>query len=337
MTTALRLQDLHVPFGTTAGLHDIALTIRTGECVAVVGASGAGKSTLLRAIAGLAPIQSGKVEIAGRDVTTLPPERRGAVYLHQSPVLFPHLDVAGNVAFPLHVRNVPREAVAVRVAEALDRMRLGDLGARRASALSGGQRHRIALARALVADPPLLLLDEPLSALDPALRGDVRAAIADVRDAGSCGLLLVTHDLDDAALLAHRLCVLHEGSIVQDATPAELFAKPASLAVARFLDVPNLIEGRIANGVFASALGSWPAPGAVDGLAVAAFWPDTVCIGSGVDALVTEVRHLARGVSVIAVVDDQRLEIAADPAFSALPGATLRLHVRPERVHYLRA
>ena len=338
MTDALRLHGLHVPFGTEPGLLDITLTVRTGECVAVVGASGAGKSTLLRAIAGLAPIQSGMIEIAGRDVTALPPERRGAVYLHQSPVLFAHLSVAGNVAFPLRVRNVPAGTVAARVAEALGRVRLGDLGARRTSALSGGQRHRIALARALVADPPLLLLDEPLSALDPALRGDVRAAIADVRDAGGCGLLLVTHDLDDAALLASRVCVLHAGRVVQDAAPADLFARPASLAVARFLDVPNLVEGRIANGVFASALGDWAAHGEADGPAVAAFRPDALCIASnGMTAVVLEVRHLARGVRVIAGVGGQRLEMAADPALTAAPGDTVQLHVKQGRVHYLRA
>jgi ABC-type sugar transport system ATPase subunit len=338
MTAALRLQALHVPFGPDTGLQDITLTVDAGECVAVVGASGAGKSTLLRAIAGLAPIRSGKIEISGRDVTALPPERRGAVYLHQSPVLFPHLSVAGNVAFPLRVRNVAAGTAAVRVAEALGRVRLGDLGARRTSALSGGQRHRIALARALVADPPLLLLDEPLSALDPSLRADVRAAIADVRDEGGCGLLLVTHDLDDAALLASRVCVLHAGRIVQDATPAELFARPATLAVARFLDVPNLVEGRIANGAFISALGEWAAPGEGDGPAVAAFRPDALCSAvTGSNALILEVRHLARGVSVIAAVGDQRLEIAVDPALTPSPGDALRFQVRPERIHYLRS
>jgi putative spermidine/putrescine transport system ATP-binding protein len=338
MTAALRLQKLHVPFGTEAGLHDITFTVQTGECVAVVGASGAGKSTLLRAIAGLSPAGSGSIEIAGRDVTKLPPERRGAVYLHQSPVLFPHLDVTGNVAFPLRVRNVPGDIIATRVAGALDRMRLERLGQRRVSTLSGGQRHRVALARALVADPPVLLLDEPLSALDPALRGDVRAAIADVRDTGACGLLLVTHDLDDAALLASRVCVLHAGAIAQDATPAELFARPASLAVARFLDVPNLLEGRVDGGVFTSALGKWAAAGEADGPAVAAFRPDAVCLGAdGSRAEVIEVRHLARGVSLIVAVDEQRLEVTADPAYTVSPGETLLVRLKPERVHYLRS
>ena len=332
-----RLEGLEIPFGSAPGLHDITLAVDAGRCVAVVGTSGVGKSTLLRAIAGLAPLRAGRIEIAGRDVTALPPERRGAVYLHQSPVLFPHLDVAGNVAFPLHIRGMGRDAVRTRVAEALARMRLDDFGPRRAGTLSGGQRHRVALARALVADAPLLLLDEPLSALDAALRSEVRDAIATVRDDGRHGLLLVTHELDDAAVLASTVCVLLEGGIAQTASPAELFSRPASLAVARLVGVPNLIEGRVSDELFTCQLGVWPAPGEVDGRFTAALRADAFCrAANGCNAEIVEVRQLARGPVVIVSAGGVRLEVAMDGENRLEAGHSIRLGVRPNRVHYLR-
>ena len=240
------------PVGSVSpGLRGVTLEVGAGERLVLVGASGAGKTTLLRAVAGLVPIDEGRIEIGGTDVTRLPPERRGAVYLHQSPVLFPHLTVEENVAFPLRIRGVPRGEARKRVQEVLAAVRLSELGHRPSGALSGGQRHRVALARAVVARPSLLLLDEPLSSLDPGLRHEIRDVIVHLQAQGQtqgqahgeahgqAGLLLVTHDLEEAGLLGHRVGIVMEGGLAQLAPPEEIFRAPATLEVARFLGYRN--------------------------------------------------------------------------------------------------
>ena len=256
----IAVDRLAVHFGDVAGLSDLSLTVAAGERVVVVGPSGAGKTTLLRAIAGLAAVQAGAVRVGGDDVTSRQPERRGVVYLHQTPVLFPHLDVGQNVAFPLRVRGAGHAVAASRVREALDALHLSGFERRSAMSLSGGQRHRVALARAIAARPAGLLLDEPLSALDPALRADVRDAIVRAQKDYGPAMLLVTHDLDDAGLLADRIAVLLGGRLAQVATPATLFARPASLAVARFLGVFEEVTGVVGDdGRVTCPLGVLPA------------------------------------------------------------------------------
>lgn len=245
MVPALELRAVHAPFGHGPGLRDVSLHVGGGERVAVVGPSGVGKTTLLRAVAGLAPLDDGQVLVGGHDVTTFPAERRGVVYLHQAPVLFPHLSVGGNVAFPLHVRGGRGDAVRHRVREALAAVRLDGLEGRSVHTLSGGQRHRAALARAIAARPAALLLDEPLSALDPALRADVGAAIAAAQAEYGPAMLLVSHDLDDVGALADRVAVLLDGGIAQTATPDILFARPATLGVARFLGIYQELRGEV--------------------------------------------------------------------------------------------
>ena len=242
---ALALHALPVPFGTSAGLTPISLDVAAGERVVLLGPSGEGKTTLLRAIAGLAPSTDGRVLVRGRDVTQTRAESRDVVYLHQVPVLFPHLSVADNVAFPLTVRGVGRGDRRAAVAPLLDRLGLAPLADRRPDALSGGQRHRVALARALAARPAVLLLDEPFSALDPTLRTDVRAAILEAHRATDAALLLVTHDLHDAAALGDRVAVLLDRQLAQVATPAELFARPASRRVLHFLGLHMELRGTV--------------------------------------------------------------------------------------------
>lgn len=333
-TPALRMHDVHIPFGDAPGLHAIRLELGAGECMAVIGASGAGKTTLLRAIAGLAPITAGRIEIAGRDVTATPVERRGAVYLHQSPVLFPHMDVTGNVAYPLRLRRMDGATIAAKVERALRGMRIETLARRSPGALSGGQRHRVALARALLADPPLLLLDEPLSALDPELRAEVRETVADVRDTRGRALLLVTHDLDDAMILGDRVCVLIDGRIAQVAPPAELLDRPATLEVARFVGVPNRIRGTAAAGCFESPLGRWAAPPGVEGACTAVFWPAALRLApDGIPARVLASRRLARETRLEVDAAGLRLEVRSDDDLAS--GSVVSLEVRPHRIHYL--
>lgn len=259
---ALRLEGVSLPFGPEGpvGLRDLSLEVAPGERLVLVGASGVGKSTLLRAVAGLHPVSAGTVEIGGRRVagpgaTPVPPQARGAVYLHQVPLLFPHLSVLENVAFPLRVRGVGRSEREARARELLDAVRLQGLVGRSPDTLSGGQRHRVALARAVAARPPLLLLDEPLSSLDPSLRHEVREAIVALQERSGAGLLLVTHDLDEAGTLAHRIGILVPGHLAQLDPPARLFAEPASLEVSRFLGYRNELPVR-----WDPAQGGWRHP-----------------------------------------------------------------------------
>ena len=252
----LQLDSLHVPFATrdhsdlehatqspVNGLRNVSLSIAHGERIVLLGPSGEGKTTLLRAVAGLSAITGGTVRVNGRDVSALAPEARGTVYLHQVPVLFPHLSVMDNVAFPLTVRGVGKTDRHRVAQQLLDRLGLGPFGNRLPHMLSGGQRHRVALARALGAQPHMRLLDEPLSALDPTLRRDVREAIRDAHDDSAAGMMLVTHDLDDATSLGDRIAVMLDRTIAQIASATELFARPASRDVMRFLGVHQELSG----------------------------------------------------------------------------------------------
>lgn len=252
----LLVHSLSVPFGTKPGLQNVSLRIARGERVIIVGPSGAGKTSLLRAIAGLTDITHGSVTIAGRDVTSIPPEQRGAVYMHQTPLLFPHLSLFENVAFPLRVRGITKGEVTDRVHDALAKVQLGALASRAPHTLSGGQQHRAALARAVVGRPELLLLDEPFTSLDPSLRDDVRYALVALQEQFNLSVLLVTHDIDEASRLADRIGVLNDGGILQMGTPAELFETPITTVVAVALGRRAILEGTLsARGELRCALG----------------------------------------------------------------------------------
>lgn len=258
----LEVRDAQVRFGRAAGLAQLSLQVRRGERLALVGPSGAGKTSLLRAIAGLDALAGGAVIVGGRDVTAQPPEGRRVVYLHQAPSLFPHLSVLDNVAFPLEVRGTTRAEARARAGQLLDAVGLAALAARRGSTLSGGQRHRAALARALAAEPEVLLLDEPFASLDPALRAEVRDTVVALLDARGPAVVVVTHDVDEATGFAHRVAVLLDRRLAQVAPPDALLRAPASVAIARFLGIPNVIPGvRDARGTFTCALGRVEAPG----------------------------------------------------------------------------
>lgn len=322
---ALELRGVRVPFGHARGLLDVSLAVAHGERMVVVGPSGVGKTTLLRAVAGLTPVDDGRVLAAGEDVTMLPPERRGAVYLHQTPVLFPHLNVGENVAFPLRLRGHRGEAVRGRVREILVAVRLDGFEARHTHTLSGGQRHRVALARAIAARPAVLLLDEPLSALDPWLRSELRAAIVAAQAHYGPAMLLVTHDLEDAGALADRIAVLLDGRIAQIATPRRLFTRPATLDVARFLGTYQELTGRVrSDGAIDCALGVVAVPPAqrvtlpVGSSVVLAFRPESVRVGGaedatlGVPARTVEVRYRPRGITVVARIEGSAEDVSIE-------------------------
>lgn len=336
----LELDRLAVPFGTAPGLTDVSLAVGPGERVVLIGASGAGKTSLLRAVAGLAPATGGNIRIGGRDASALPPERRNAVYLQQTPLLFPHMSVAENVAFPLRVRGVAAAERDRRVAEAIASVRLGGLGGRMPQTLSGGQRHRAALARAVVARPQVLLLDEPLTGLDPSLRAEVRDAVLAVAREYGPALLLVTHDLDEAAVIADRIGVLLDRTLVQVSAPGELLTFPASLAVARFLGGFVELRGRIADGVFHCALGSFVAgrQRAAEGAAIGVVRSDALAFATaGAPARVRAARTLAGRMQVTVAVGNETLELAVAAAGAPAPGDDVRLVVSPDFVSVFRA
>ncbi len=333
----LTVDRLRADFGAEAGLQDISFNVVAEELLVVVGTSGAGKSTLLRALAGLAPVQAGTVEIDGRDVTGEPTERRNAVYLHQSPVLFPHMTVGENVAFPLRVRGVPHHDRLPRVLQALAAVRLSGMEGRRPGTLSGGQLHRVALARAVVARPALLLLDEPLSSLDPSLRGEVRESIRATRQAYRPAIVLVTHDLEEAGRLGDRIAVLIDGRFVQVAGPDELFSRPGSLRVARFLGLGNEVTGHVEAGSFNCALGRLPLPVRVRaGGAVAVLGlSGVIAVDEGpYSGVVTAVTHGSAGAVAAIGTPAGTLEVRA-PHPAPPVGALVRYRVvlDPDRVY----
>jgi putative spermidine/putrescine transport system ATP-binding protein len=233
-------------YGPTTVLDHIDLTIRRGELVTLLGPSGCGKTTLLRAIAGLAQPDTGKVELAGRDITNVPPHRRNVGVVFQSYALFPHLTVAGNVAFGLKVRGAAKREIDAAVERALALVKLGHLGSRRISALSGGQQQRVALARAIAVEPDVLLFDEALSALDRKLREEMQVELRRLLQDVKATAIFVTHDQDEALTMSDRVAVMNKGRIEQLGSPDELYERPQTAFVAGFLGISNLLRGTIA-------------------------------------------------------------------------------------------
>ena len=237
----LSLEHLSVDYGATRAVHDVSASVQAGQILVLVGPSGCGKSTILKAITGLLPPSTGRIRLVGRDITDLPPQRRRLGYVPQNYALFPTLSVLGNVEFGLRRHGVAAAERRRRAHELLEFVQLPELADRRPGQLSGGQRQRVALARALATDPDALLLDEPLSALDPQLRTSMRQQLHDLLRSVGCVTVLVTHDRTEALALADRIAVVHAGSIVQLGTPQEIWARPADAFVADFLDAARLI------------------------------------------------------------------------------------------------
>lgn len=245
---AVDIAGLGKRFGDTTALFPSDLRIADGEFVVLVGPSGCGKSTLLRMIAGLETASEGRILIGGRDVTDVPPAERGVAMVFQSYALYPHLTVAGNIAFPLKVAGLPKQEIAERVAEAAAMLDLTDLLDRRPRALSGGQRQRVSIARAIVRRPRVLLLDEPLSNLDTSLRARMRHEFARLHQQLGATMIYVTHDQLEAMTLANRIVVMSAGRIEQVGAPIDVYRRPASIAVAAAIGSPgmNLLPAMLA-------------------------------------------------------------------------------------------
>ena len=245
----LHLQDLHKAYGSIRAVDGVNLDLRPGETLALLGPSGCGKSTLLRLVAGLEPPTRGRIFSGDRDITALPPQRRGFGMVFQDYALFPHLNVEKNVAFGLVEAGWTKETRRARVGELLGLVGLAGYEKRRVFELSGGQQQRVALARSLAPKPALLLLDEPLSNLDATLRDELKRELGRILGELSVSALFVTHDQSEAMTIADRVAVMRSGRLEQVATPADLFAAPASLWVARFLGHTNVFEKERAQGL----------------------------------------------------------------------------------------
>lgn len=248
----LHLDNLTISYGGQDVIRELSLEVHDGEIVSLLGPSGAGKSTLLKTIAGLLPQKSGQVLIDGSCVDGLSAEKRDAVLIFQKPLLFPHLDVAGNIAFGLRMLGVKGRGVQGKIERILEITGLSGLESRRIHQLSGGQQQRVALARGLILEPSVLLLDEPLSSLDAELRQQMRELIREVQQQTGITMLFVTHDQSEAFAISDRVCVLLDGRLRQSGGPRNLYYKPADLDVARFFGISNMLVGEVRDRRFRS-------------------------------------------------------------------------------------
>src|SRR5262252_1495931 len=241
-TAAVYVGGLRKRYGDVYALAGVELAVRQGEFFTLLGPSGSGKTTLLRLIAGFERPDSGRIELGGRDVTRVPPYARDVNTVFQDYALFPHMTVAQNIEYGLRVRHVPKAQRRERVGQALDMVRLPGLGSRKPAQLSGGQRQRVALARAIVNEPQVLLLDEPLGALDLKLRQEMQLELLRVQREVGITFIYVTHDQEEALTMSDRIAVLDKGSIEQIGGPVEVYEQPRTPFVAGFIGVSNLIE-----------------------------------------------------------------------------------------------
>lgn len=338
----VNLSHLRKSFGTVEAVRDVSLEIQRGEFIAIVGPSGCGKTTLLRLIAGFEKPDSGTFSLDGRDVTPLPPQSRHIGMVFQNYALFPHMTVRQNIEFGLKAQHRPAEEIRVRTAKAAEQVRLSHKLDVSVPYLSGGEQQRVALARAIVTEPALLLLDEPLSNLDPVLRDEMRSEIARVQRATGLTTIHVTHDQAEAMALADRIVVMQSGTIEQQSTPKQIFFQPANVFVAAFMGnaqlVPATVLGNgagqvvtIANGItipFPSD-GNIPARGHSLLLAIK---PEAISLSpGGIPAVVesvtflggvTECRFNIQGVTLLA-------RIPSVSALSTIVGAAVTIAIDP--------
>ncbi|MGB8238767.1 MAG: ATP-binding cassette domain-containing protein, partial [Pseudolabrys sp.] len=241
----VRFEAVTKRFGSVVAVETLSLDIKHGEFFALLGPSGCGKTTLLRTLAGFEAPTQGRILLDGKDIVPVQPHRRPVNMMFQSYALFPHLSVEGNIGFGLRQENVARAEIADRIAEMLVLVRLQGFGGRRIDQLSGGQRQRVALARALIKRPRVLLLDEPLAALDKKLRAETQFELMELQRKLGTTFVIVTHDQEEAMIIADRIAVMDRGRLMQVAAPAEIYERPNSRWVAGFIGETTMIEGRL--------------------------------------------------------------------------------------------
>jgi putative spermidine/putrescine transport system ATP-binding protein len=335
---AVTLRGLSKRFGTVDAVAGVDLEIADGEFFALLGPSGSGKTTILRIIAGFEQPTAGEVLLGGRDVTRDAPFERDVNTVFQDYALFPHMTVAQNVGYGLRVKGVRRAQRLRRAAEALSMVRLDGFGARRPGQLSGGQRQRVALARALVNRPRVLLLDEPLGALDRQLRQDMQIELKRIQREVGITFVCVTHDQEEALTMSDRIAVLRDGRVEQVGSPADVYERPASAFVAGFVGTSNLLTGDVATAVLGRAGTfsirpekinlSWPGDPEPDGTSVTGRIVEVVYAGA-TTRFVVDVDAGDAGTRLVALQQNQQTS-SADVA--GLRDRPVRLSWRPDHV-----
>jgi spermidine/putrescine ABC transporter ATP-binding subunit len=315
-------------FGARDVLKNISLNIASGEFLTLLGESGSGKTTLLRLIAGFEQPTAGEIWMSGERLDTLPPYKRRVNTVFQNYALFPHLNVRDNVAYGLRVQGVPKSEIPGRVGEALNMVKMAEFAGARPSRLSGGQQQRVALARALVNRPQLLLLDEPLSALDANLRKQMQSELKSLQREIGITFLFVTHDQEEAMALSDRIALLRDGTLEQVASPREIYAHPVTAYTAQFIGQTNLLRGEIRRSITTCGVLRWPFEEA-DGPVVFSLRPETIRLCPDGKRQVNEVKFRATvrqqiygGASELLEVDcgaDQLLRVRL-PACGPLTG-----------------
>jgi spermidine/putrescine transport system ATP-binding protein len=274
----LSIRGVAKRFGQAPVLRDVSLEIAAGEFLTVLGESGSGKTTLLRLLAGFEHPDGGEIRMDGERIDHLPPNQRGVNTVFQHYALFPHLSVFENVAYGLRARKTPKKDIAPRVENALAQVKMSEFAARRPMQLSGGQQQRVALARALVNRPKLLLLDEPLSALDARLRREMQVELKSLQREVGIAFLFVTHDQDEAMALSDRIALLRAGELEQVDTPRGIYNRPRTAYAANFIGLTNLLRGRVENGCARCGPLEWRC-GGQSGDAVFSLRPESIRLG----------------------------------------------------------
>src|ERR1051325_40940 len=328
----VRLAGVTKNWGAAAAVENISFSAPAGHLVALLGPSGCGKSTTLRLIAGLETASAGTITIADRDVTALPPARRGVSMVFQSYALFPHLSVAENIMFGLRVRDVPKAARDARLKRAAGILGLEQLLDRKPSQLSGGQQQRVALGRAIVAETRVCLMDEPLSNLDAQLRVEMRREIRALQQRLGMTMLYVTHDQVEAKTMADQVVLMRGGRIEQDAAPAALYEKPATIFAARFVGTPpmNVIPAALVSETLAPA----PNGRARDTLAVGVRPEAAHLAADGVPATVAAVEYLGADTLLDARIADQSFVVRVSGRANASAGDKVAIRFNPSAVHW---
>jgi ABC-type sugar transport system ATPase subunit len=332
----VRLEGLSKHFGKVVALQTLDLDVRAGELVAFLGPSGCGKTTTLLMVAGIYQPTAGRIYFGERSVEHLHPRDRDVGMVFQSYALYPHLTLFENIAFPLRLKRTPRAEIAQKVRQTADLLGIAHVLDRRPAQVSGGQQQRAALARALVKEPQVLLLDEPLSNLDAQIRIQARGEIRRLQQQLGVTSLLVTHDQAEALAMADRIAVFSTGELQQFATPDELYRRPANAFVARFVGHPpmNLLEGRFENSHFVMGALHIPVPGGhPQGPGFLGIRPEDATLTGEVPARVTVIESLGREMLLTLRLGEVDVKVLADQAARPALGAEVRLGVLRERVH----
>ena len=336
--SAISLRHVTKIWGSTTAVDDVSFDVRAGSLVVLLGPSGCGKSTTLRLIAGLETITAGVVLIGSEDVTRLPPRERQISMVFQSYALFPHLSVAENIVFGLRVRRVPAAERGERLKRVADLLGLDRLLERKPSQLSGGQQQRVALGRAIIAEKPVCLMDEPLSNLDAQLRAEMRREIRLLQQKLGMTMLYVTHDQTEAMTMADQVILLNAGRIEQDAAPETLYARPATVFAARFIGTPPMNVLPLADGPGGAVIDGTDGPAVLEGKGAGLLLgvrPEEIEIGppGGVEARVVSVEYHGADSLVVGAVGRGLVTTRMPGAVSLVPGARLSLGWPPRAVH----